>query len=119
MMEKMKRYNNARDSQPRSTAPQQPPQRPNPSTIQSDSLETKNESTHLWQLAYSYTNQSNKASAPSSTLSRKRKFEASRLDPDTKRNLENIMQDLQELKRVRRDQDPDQDTHSNPLSLRI
>ena len=41
MAEELRRYNDFRNSQPRSNAPQQPLRMPNLDTVQSDSLKTK------------------------------------------------------------------------------
>ena len=37
----------------------------------------------------------------------------------TKADLENVMRELQQLKKVRLEQDPDPDVENNPLSLAI
>ena len=73
MVEEMRRYNNMRSSQPQLTALEQPPQRPNLNTVQSNSFETEDVSTHLWRYEYSYTDRSDETSEPSSTWSRRKK----------------------------------------------
>ena len=101
MAEEIMRYKNMRDSQPRSIVSEWPHQRPNVHTVQPNSLETEDKSTHSWQLTRSFenTNRLGKASEPLSTRSRRKKPEANQVDLDTKRDLENIMWELQELKR--------------------
>ena len=77
--------------------------------MQSDSLEIEDESIHSWKQTHSHKEIDilNEVSEPSSTQSRRKKGETSQTDQDIKRDLENIMRELQELKKVWRDQDPD------------
>ena len=109
MVEEIRMYINMRESQPQLNALKQLPQRPNVNIVQSDSLKTKDESIHSQQQAHSYeeNDKSNKGNEPSSTWSRRKKPETSQVDQDTKRDLEKIMRELQELKRVWKDLDPD------------
>ena len=91
MAKKMKRYNDMRSSQPRPTALEQPLRRPNLDMVQSDSLETTDESTLSWRLKYSYTSRSNETSEPSSTRSKRKKPKISQANLNIERDLENIM----------------------------
>ena len=97
MSEEIRWYNNMRSSQPWPTAPRQPSQRLNVNLIQSDSLEIEDESTHSWQPTCSYENidKSDEASEPLSTQFRRKKVEASEIDQEMKRDLKNIMWELQ------------------------
>ena len=87
--------------------------------VQSNSLETKDESTQSWKLGYSTTGKLNEASKPSFTRPKRKRSKTSQADLDIKKNLENIMKELQELKKVRTNQNLDQDTDKNLLSLKI
>ena len=96
----IRRYNNFKSSQSRSTALEQPFRRPNLDMIQPDTLEIEDESTHSWKLGYSTINRSGEASDLLSTWSRRKRLKTSEADFNTRRDLESIMRELQELKRV-------------------
>ena len=59
------------------------------------------------------------ASGPSSTKNRRRKSQAYSADHTTRAELENVMLELQQLKKVRLGQDFDPEMENNPLSLAI
>ena len=62
--------------------------------------------------------ESDEASTPHTEQS-KRRHEVSRENRDHRRDLEQVMKEVQELKNVRKDSNADQDVDDNPLSLKI
>ena len=76
-------------------------------------------SSQSWRQGYSSTNKSNEAREPSSTKTRRRRPQTKQVDPVSKVDLENIMQELQQLKKIWLGQEADQDMDSNPLSVAI
>ena len=85
---------------------------------QSDSQKAQ-ASSESWRPRYSSTKRSSEASEPSSTNSKRRKSQADQVDHATRVELENVMQELQQMKKVRLRQDPDPDVENNFLSLAI
>ena len=118
MMEELRKYNEQGASQQGPTATRQRPQRPNAEPESSDSQEAQ-ASSRSWRPQHSSTERSSEASGSSSAKSRRRKSQAYRADHATKAKLENVMQELQQLKKVRLGQDSDPEMESNPLSLVI
>ena len=99
MMEELRKYNELGASQQGPTATRLPPQRePEPS----DSNEAQ-ASSGSWKPQYSSTKRSSGASESSSVKSRRRKSQAYQANHVTKAEMQNVMQELQQLKKVRPD----------------
>ena len=99
MMKELRKYNEHRTSQQGPTALRQHPQRPNLEPEQSD-FEKAQASSESWRPQYSSTERSNGASEPSSKKVIGRKFQTDQTDHATKAELENVMRELQQLKKV-------------------
>ena len=87
MAKQLKRYNEFRASQQGPIASRQYSQRPNLELEQSD-YQKAQASSEFWKLRYSSTERSSEASEPSSTKSRRRKFQVYHA---TKADLENVI----------------------------
>ena len=62
---------------------------------------------------------SDEVSEDSSVQLRKKRYEASQFDQDTRRDLNKVIKKLKEMKKIWKDQHLDQKDDSNPLSLEI
>ena len=118
MMEELRKYDENGASQQGPTATRQRPQRPNVKPEQSDSQEVRT-SSESWKPQYSSIEKSSGVSGPSSEKSRRKKSQVYPADHAIRAELENVMLELQQLKKVRLGQDPDPEMESNPLSLAI
>ena len=118
MMEELRKYNEHGASQQGPTATRQRPPRLNAESEPSDSDEARAAS-GSWKPQYSSTERSSGASGSSSAKSRRRKSQAYQADHVTKVELQNVMQELQQLKKIRLGHNPDSDVKNNPLSLAI
>ena len=99
MAKQLKRYNEFRASQQGPIASRQYSQRPNLELEQSDSQKVQ-ASSESWKLRYSSTERSSEASEPSSTKRKRRKSHVDQADHATKVDLENVIRELQQLKKV-------------------
>ena len=118
MIEELRKYNEHTTLQQGLTVQRRRPQRSNVEPEQSDSQEAQAFS-RSWKPQYSSTERSSGAREPLSTKSRRRKSQADPANHATKAELENVMRELQQLKKVRLGQDSDLEVESNPLSLAI
>ena len=114
MMEEIRKYNELGASQQGPTATRIPPQR-EPEPSDSDKAQASSGS---WKPQYSSAERSSEASG-SSAKSKRRKSRTYQPDHPTRAELENVMQELQQLKKVRLGQESDSEMESNPLSMAI
>ena len=99
-MEEMRKYNELRASQQGPIAFGQYLQRPNAKPEQSHSQKAQ-ASSESWRPRYSSTERLSEISEPSPIESRRRKSQADQVNHATKAELENVMRELQQLKKVR------------------
>ena len=100
MLEELRKHNEHGASQQGPTATRQRPQMPNAKPEPSDSNEAQ-ASSGSWKPHHSSIERSNGASGSSSAKSRRRESKAYQSDHAIRAELENVMQELQQLKKVR------------------